>query len=92
MQLLSEGWTLRLNVVSGDEGQLALATQLADATWDTFRSSLDSNLNVWRTPGTEHIFQLPGRRLLDLAGWKDHTDQDSASTSTSAPVECELAP
>jgi hypothetical protein len=79
--LHTRSWTLRDNViVAGNADQAVFRTTLPPQDWQTVTATLRSDRNRWHNPASSEVFRLPDGVSTDLAGWRQSTGQDGAST------------
>jgi hypothetical protein len=87
----TENGVVRGNRISVDEGQLAVSTYLEGDLWSTFIGTLNSGNNLYSSPKSREIFQLPGDRDVTLEEWKTETGVDAGSTFSPSNFDCPLS-
>ncbi len=77
--VLTRYWTMTGNEFLGS-GPYLIGTTVNSTRWAEFVGNLTSNNNNWCDEAKTNVFQRDGGQMLNLAGWRSHTGEDSNST------------
>lgn len=94
LQVHSEDWTLRDNVITGAGSSQQLVWVNSDAAdWSILRATRTSADNVFHNPAAAAVFRLSGGTTTDFGGWRQSTGQDATSqfAAPTQPLPCEPA-
>ena len=86
----NESLVIQRNQVAADDGQAAVSTYIDGDLWAAYTDSVDSNHNLYSSPTSREVFQLPGRRRVTLNQWKTETGTDLDSTFSFRQPECSI--
>jgi hypothetical protein len=89
LNVRSENWTLRNNVIQGDSDSRVIGNHLNSEDWNVVRSSLRAARNLYHNAADPRPFTVSGA-IVDFDGWKAQTRTDGTSgfSSSDAGLRC----